>query len=79
MIHSYKSSIFDSDAYGADTDNPPSASEIINDSLKKKDESAIRTSMIDFARDLASVFFNTESWGDEEWDAWIEKAREMMF
>lgn len=78
MIYDCKSSIFDSDAYGINTDLPESASEIIENSLRKKDEEDIRNSMRDWARSLATDFFNTETWGDEEWDAWIDKARELM-
>jgi len=79
MYHSYKSRIFDSDAYGVNTDNPETAAEIIDNSLRKKDEDDIRESMRDWAKGLATDYFNTETWGDEEWDAWIEKARELMY
>ena len=48
-------------------------------SLKKEDEDRIRNQMIDYAMDLAHVFFkDTDEWGDDEWDEWIEKTRELM-
>lgn len=77
-IHSYNSSVFDSDAYGVDTDSPVSAAEIIDDALKLKDEINIADSIRDFIRDTAEDYFNTSEWDEEWWDAWEDKFRELM-
>lgn len=77
-IHSARSSVFDSDAYGVDTDNPETAYEIINNSLKLADEIAISDAIIDFKKETADEYFNTSEWGDEEWDAWNDKFLELM-
>lgn len=78
-IYAPNASIFDSDAYGTNTDNPPpSAYEVINDSLKVKDERAITESICDFIKELASEYFNTYEWDDEWWDAWEDKFRELL-
>lgn len=69
---------FSSDAYGVNTDNPPSAYELIDGGLKVKDEEVIRESMRDWARGLANDYFNTETWGEYEWDAWMDKVRELF-
>ena len=77
-IYAPNASIFDSDAYGINTDNPASAYEVINDSLKVKDERAITKSIRDFIKELASEYFNTYEWDDEWWDAWEDKFRELL-
>ncbi len=77
--HIYPSaSIYDSDAYGSDTDNPASPYEIIDESLRLKDEIAIEDSIKDFIRDKADEYFNTSEWDDEWWDAWRDKFTELM-
>ena len=77
--HIYPSaSIYDSDAYGVDTDSPASPYEIIDESLRLKDEIAIEDSIKDFIRDKADEYFNTSEWDDEWWDAWRDKFTELM-
>lgn len=71
----YTASIFDSDAYGVDTDSPESAYEIIDNSLRAKDETAIEDAFKEWVRDMADEYFDTSRWGDEEWEAWHEKVR----
>jgi len=70
--------IFDSDAYGIDTDSPASAEELLNDSLKPSDEKAITESISNFIEELASDYFYTSNWDDEWWDAWRDKFTELM-
>ena len=77
-IHSYNSSVFDSDAYGTDTESPVSAAEIIDDALKLKDEINIADSIRDFIRETAEDYFNTSGWDEEWWDAWEDKFKELM-
>lgn len=74
-IYAPNASIFDSDAYGINTDNPASAYEVINDSLKVKDETAIKDAFNEWVKEMAEEYFNTFDWGDEEWEAWHEKVR----
>ncbi len=78
MIYPYTASVFDSDAYGVDTDSPESAYEIIDNELKLKDEIEIEDSIRDFIRETAKEYFNTSEWNDEWWDAWEDKFRELM-
>lgn len=78
MIYAPTSSIFDSDAYGINTDSPAAPSEIIEDTLKLKDEIAIEDAIKEFIKDLAAEYFNTSEWNDEWWDAWNDKFRELM-
>lgn len=75
MIYPYTASIFDSDAYGADTDSPESAYEIIDEALRAKDEIAIKDAFNEWVNEMAEEYFNTFDWGDEEWEAWHEKVR----
>ena len=75
MIYPYTASKFDSDAYGVDTDNHESAYEIIDNSLKAKDETAIKDAFNEWVKEMAEEYFNTAKWGDEEWEAWYEKVR----
>lgn len=78
MIYPPKASIFDSDAYGVNTDSPVHPSEIIEDSLKYKDEIAITEAIQDFIKDTAEEYFNTSGWDEEWWDAWRDKFTELM-
>ena len=78
MIYPYTASVFDSDAYGVDTDNPESAYEIIDNELRAKDEIAIMCEVREFIKDMASEYFNTYKWDDEWWDAWHDKVRELV-
>ena len=75
MIYSYTASIFDSDAYGVDTDSPESAYEIIDNSLRAKDETAIKDAFNEWVKEMAEEYFNTSEWCDEECEAWYEKVR----
>jgi hypothetical protein len=76
-VHS-SASIYDSDAYGVDTDSPASPYEVIDQSLKLKDEIAISDKIIEFIKDTAEEYFNTSEWEDEMWDAWRDKFTELM-
>lgn len=76
-IHS-STDIFDSDAYGVNTDSPVSPAEIIDDALSLKDEINIADSIRDFIKDTAEDYFRTGEWDDEWWDAWEDKFRELM-
>ena len=53
MIYPYTASIFDSDAYGVDTDSPESAYEIIDNSLRAKDETAINDAFNEWVKEMA--------------------------
>ena len=75
MIYPYTANIFDSDAYGVDTDSPESAYEIIDNSLRAKDETAIKDAFNEWVKETAEEYFNTFEWGDEEWEAWFDKVR----
>ena len=75
MIYPYTASIFDSDAYGVDTDSPESAYEIIDEALRAKDETAIDDAFREWVRDMANEYFDTSRWDDEWWEAWYEKVR----
>lgn len=76
--HIHKSYTFDSDGYGADTDSPLTASEVIEDQLKKKDELEIADAVREFTEDLAARFFRTSEWDDDMWSAWSDLLREKM-
>lgn len=75
MIYPYTASVFDSDAYGVDTDSPESAYEIIDEALRAKDETAIDDAFREWVRDMANEYFDTSRWDDEWWEAWYEKVR----
>ena len=75
MIYPYTASIFDSDAYGVNTDSSESAYEIIDNELRAKDETAIKDAFNEWVKEMAEEYFNTAKWGDEEWEAWYEKVR----
>lgn len=75
-IHS-NMSFAGSDAYGVDTDNPPTPYEIIDERLKRSDEQKIYDEWVEFREDMASRYFNTDEWDDAWWDAWIDKIREI--
>lgn len=78
MIYGTSTSSFPDDGYGANTDNPPSAYEIIDQHLKSSDEDAIWDSWVEFYKEIASRYFNTEEWDDYWWDAWIDKLKELI-
>lgn len=78
MIYGTSTSSFPDDGYGASTDNPPSAYEIIDQHLKSSDEDAIWDSWVEFYKEIASRYFNTEEWDDYWWDAWIDKLKELI-
>ena len=78
MIYAPTASIFDSDAYGVNTDNPVSAYEFIDDALKTKDEKAIEEAIEDFIKETASEYFRTSEWDEEYWEAWRYKLIELM-
>lgn len=76
-IHS-SASVYDTDAYGVDTDSPASAYELIEERLKPDDEQKIYEAYVEFREEVASWYFNTNEWDDEWWDAWITKLNELM-
>lgn len=76
-IHS-SASVYDTDAYGVDTDSPASAYELIEERLKPDDEQKIYEAYVEFREEVASWFFNTSEWDDEWWDAWRDKFTELM-
>lgn len=78
MIYGTSTSTFPDDGYGWNTDNPPTAYEIIDDALKVKDEEKIADDFREFVETEAHEFFNANSWGEEEWDAWKEKLMELI-
>ena len=78
MIYGTSTSTFPSDAYGVDTDNPPSPYELIDEHLKASDEEKIYDAWVEFREEIASWYFNTGEWDDAWWDAWIEKLKELI-
>ena len=70
-------STFPDDAYGYDTDNPPTAFEIMDYELSAKTETEITDKIIEFRKELAREYFNTSEWDEEWWDAWNEKFYEL--
>lgn len=78
MKHEPTASIFDSDAYGVNTDLPVTAYEMIDECLKPADEKRITKEINEFIEELASEHFNTSEWNDEHWDAWMDKFKELM-
>ena len=76
--YSPHASIFDSDAYGVDTDNPPSPYEKIDNALTVQCEIAIADGFKQWLKDTAYEYFDTSDW-DEEWrDAWRDKIMEII-
>ena len=69
----------DSDGYGADTDNPPSAYEKLDEALKPRDERAIHESYNEWVEETAKEYFDTSRWGDDEWDAWRDIVNEQTY
>ena len=78
MKYRNTANIFDSDAYGVDTDSPEDPYEIINDSLCLKDERNISDAIKDFVKEAADEYFDTSEWDDAWWEAWEEKFRELI-
>lgn len=70
--------VFDSDAYGVNTDSPESAYEEINNALRIKDEEKIADAIREFRENLADEYFYTSNWNDEHWEAWNEKFLELV-
>ena len=72
-------SIFDSDAYGVNTDNPERPYEIMMNALTKECETAIADGYRDWMKDTAREYFDTSDWDDEEWSDWDEVVKEITF
>lgn len=74
MWHIYKdTNVFDSDAYGVDTDNSDTAYEIIDSALNNECERAIEEGFRDWLFETAREYFTNVGEWDEEWqDAWRE-------
>lgn len=78
-IYGTSTSSFPDDGYGVSTDNPPSAYEMIDQKLSKKEEDEIREKIREFKETLASEYFFSSNWWDEEFrDAWDEKFYELI-
>lgn len=78
MKYRNTANIFDSDAYGVDTDSPEDPYEMINDGLRLKDERNISDAIRDFVKEVADEYFDTSEWDDAWWEAWEDKFRELM-
>lgn len=80
MWHIYDNpNVFDSDAYGVDTDNPETAYERIDNALKVKDERAISVSFNEWLEDTAREYFcDVGSWNDDVKEAWRDKVFELI-
>lgn len=78
MKYPYTAGVFDSDAYGVDTDSPEDPYEMINDGLRLKDERNISDAIKDFVKEVADEYFDTSEWDDAWWEAWEEKFRELI-
>lgn len=78
MKYPYTAGVFDSDAYGVDTDSPEDPYEMINEGLCLKDERNISDAIKDFVKEAADEYFDTSEWDDAWWEAWEEKFRELI-
>ena len=78
-VHSSRSSVFDSDGYGCDTDLPLSAYEILEDALNAQSLRAIQDGYNDWVRDTAYEYFDTSDWDEEFWDAWHEIVKDNTY
>ena len=78
MKYRNTANIFDSDAYGVDTDSPEDPYEMINEGLCLKDERNIRDAIKDFVKEAADEYFDISEWDDAWWEAWEEKFRELI-
>lgn len=78
MVYPNTANVWDSDAYGVDTDGPEDPYETINDGLRLKDEHNISDAIKDFVKEVADEYFDTSEWDDSWWDAWEDKFRELM-
>ena len=78
-VHSSRSSVFDSDGYGCDTDLPLSAYEILEDALNAQSLRAIQDGYNDWVRDTAYEYFDTSDWNEEFWDAWHEIVKDNTY
>lgn len=72
-------SFADSDGYGADTDNPVSAYEVIDRALSCQDEQEICKAFSEWLEETARNYFNDVGrWGEDLRDAWREKIHEII-
>ena len=78
MIYSPNASIFDSDAYGVNTDNPECASEILDNMLNNGCRFTIKAGFNDWLKETAREYFDTSDWNDEYWDGWEEIIKEII-
>lgn len=76
-IHSSTSGVFDSDAYGVDTDNPPAPFEILDNAITPQCERSIQDSYNEWLYQTAREYFDTWNWDEDFWDAWKDIAREI--
>ena len=78
MKYSPHDSIFDSDAYGVDTDSPETAYEILDGMINPEHERKIREWFEDWLMEIAKEYFNTGGWDDEMFEAWESKVLEIV-
>ena len=71
--------MFDSDAYGVDTDSPVSSYEILYNALTLRQEKKITEAINDFITEQARETFATETWDEDMWEAWKEKMSELFW
>lgn len=77
--HIHKSvSVFDSDGYGWNTDNPETPSEAIDNALKAKDEVEIADRIREEIETIAHDYFKCGTWDSEWWEAWKDKIKELI-
>ena len=61
-----------------DTDRHIEPYEMIDDCLTLSDEREITDKIREFIVETAHEYFPVSGWGDEEWDAWRDKFRDLM-
>lgn len=60
------------DDYGVNTDSPETPYEYFMEVMNNESINAIREGFKDWKKEVASEYFDTFSWGDDEWDDWEE-------
>ena len=78
-IRGTSTSTFPCDAYGVDTDNPPTAYERLDNVLNPQGERAIQDGYNDWLDQTAREYFDVSDWSEDEWDAWREIVRDKTY
>ena len=78
-VHSPRSSVFDSDGYGCDTDLIPSVHARLENKISPQIKRALQDGYNDWVRETAREYFDTSDWDDEHWDAWYEIVRDNTY